>query len=137
MSTSKQWGWGRIVLAAIAAEVLPILALVAIVVIYGFLRSPDSQTPEEFAPLAGNWVGPIGGFLATLAMAYWGARRAPARPLAHGLAIGIGAAVLDVVLGFSMGGAGAAVPLFVASNAGRIAAGLLGGWLAVGKRSSF
>lgn len=85
----------------------------------GMMRAADSPTPEEFAPLAGKWVGPIGGFLATLIMARWCARRTSDRRMVHGLAIGIGTALLDVVLGYSMGGSGAIEPIFVVSNVGR------------------
>lgn len=127
--------WGRIVLAVVAAEVLPILALVAVVMVYGLARAANSPTPEEFAPIAGNWVGPIGGFLATILLAHWGARRAPSRPLAHGLAIGVGTALLDFALGISLGGGGAIGPLFLVSNGGRVATGLLGGWLVLRGKS--
>ena len=54
-------------LAVLLAETLPIPSLlVAIVFVYGFVRQKESLSPQEFAPLAGTWVGPIGGFLATL-----------------------------------------------------------------------
>jgi hypothetical protein len=51
---------------------------------------------EEFAPTAGAWIGPIGGFLATLAFAFWAARRAGERPICHGAALG----VLSVLVSF-------------------------------------
>lgn len=65
MPDGKSLNWFRIIAAALAAEVLPILALVAVVCVYAMVRKPGSMTPEEFAPAAGNWVGPIGGFIAT------------------------------------------------------------------------
>jgi hypothetical protein len=120
----------RVVVAVVLAEALPILLLVAIVVIYGIVRQKDSLSPEEFAPLAGNWVGPIGGFFATLLFAWWAARRAQKHRVVHGTVVGAGTAVLDFGLGMLLAGAGAVQPLFFISNAGRILAGVLGGWLA-------
>lgn len=130
MATGGRLNWIRIILAVIAAEVLPVLLLVLVVVVYGFTRQLESLSPEEFAPIAGNWVGPIGGFLATLLCARWVARRAPARRIAHGAAIGVGTALLDFSVGSLLEGADAIGGLFILSNAGRIVAGLLGGWLA-------
>jgi hypothetical protein len=130
MPGSARFSWGRIVLAVIAAEAAPILLLVLVVVGYGVIRPADSRSPEEFAPLAGNWVGPIGGFLATLLFAWWAARRAPQRPLAHGAAVGVGTALLDFILGLLLGGSEAIHPVFFLSNAGRVIAGIVGGLLA-------
>jgi hypothetical protein len=129
MTGGARFSWVRVIVGVIAAEALPVLALVAVVLVYSLMRNADSPTPEEFAPMAGDWVGPIGGFLATFFFARWAARRASARPVAHGLAIGVGTALLDFSLGVLLSGAGAIVPLFFISNAGRIVAGLLGGWL--------
>jgi hypothetical protein len=120
----------RIVVAVILAELLPILALVAIVFVYGAVRQPESLSPAEFAPRAGNWVGPIGGFLATLLFAWWAARRVQTQRLGHGIAVGVGTALLDLGLGLLLGGVGANPPLFFLSNGGRIVAGALGGWMA-------
>jgi hypothetical protein len=130
MASSARFRWGRIVLAVIAAEVLPILLLVLVVVVYSAIRPAGSRSPEAFAPQAGMWVGPIGGFLATLLFSWWAARRAQPRQLMHGTAVGLGTAVLDFSLGFLLGGGGAIEPVFFLSNAGRIIAGILGGWLA-------
>jgi hypothetical protein len=71
MTGRTRFKWPRIVLAVIAAEALPVLLLVLIVFAYSFTRRPGSRSPEEFAPIAGTWVGPIGGFLATLLCARW------------------------------------------------------------------
>jgi hypothetical protein len=77
MTGRARFRWGRVIGAIILAEALPILLLVAVVFVYGFLRKEGSPSPAEFAPRAGNWVGPIGGFVATLLFAWWAARRAP------------------------------------------------------------
>ena len=130
MAGRSKLNWLRIVLAVIAAEALPILLLVLVVVVYGFVRQSNSPTPEKFAPMAGNWVGPIGGFIATFLFAWWAARRTPERALAHGVAVGVGAALLDFGVGTLLGGGETIKPLFFLSNGGRILAGLLGGWFA-------
>ena len=117
----------RVVVAVVLAEMLPILLLVVIVFVYGAIRQTESLSPAEFAPLAGMWVGPIGGFLATLLFAWWAARRAPEQKVLHGTAVGVGTALLDLGLGILLGGV---QPVLFLSNGGRILAGLLGGWLA-------
>jgi hypothetical protein len=129
MSSGARFGLVRVIVGIVAAEALPVLALVIVVLMYGLARNAESPTPEEFAPVAGTWVGPIGGFLATLFIARWAARRASKRPIAHGAAIGAGTAMLDFGIGFLSVGGGAIQPLFFISNAGRILAGVLGGWL--------
>jgi hypothetical protein len=135
MAGGKGYNRYRIVSAVILAETLPILLLVAIVFIYSTIRKPDSLPPGAFAPLAGMWVGPIGGFLATLLFAWWAARHAPDRRVAHGTAVGVGTALLDLGLGILLGGRGAIHPVLFLSNSGRILAGALGGRLAT-RRSS-
>jgi hypothetical protein len=129
MSDGKRLNWVRIVAAVAAAEALPILALVAVVSFYALIRKPDSLPPDKFAPIAGNWVGPIGGFLATMLFAFWAAKRAPQVPMAHGIAVGAGTAVLDFSIALLLTGGGAISGLLFLSNGGRIVAGVLGGWL--------
>lgn len=121
--------WFRIAGAVLAAEALPIAALVGIVFVYGLIRPAGSPSPEQFAPEAGKWVGPIGGFLATLWFARRLAVRAPSRPMAHGVAVGVGTALLDILLSQLLGGSGPIEPLLFLSNGGRLCAGVLGGWL--------
>jgi hypothetical protein len=130
MPGDRGFNWMRVVVAVLLAEALPILLLVAIVFVYGAVRQKDSISPQEFAPLAGNWVGPIGGFFSTLLFAWWAARRARTQRIAHGAVVGVGTAVLDLGLGILLGGVGVIRPLFFVSNAGRVLAGVLGGWLA-------
>lgn len=123
---------GRVVAAIFVAELLPILLLVAVVTVYALVADqsqPDSLEPEAFAPIAGNWVGPIGGFLATFLLSFWAARVVPDQAMVHGVAVGIGTAVLDLGLGVLIGG-GVLSLLLVLSNCGRIVAGVLGGVLA-------
>jgi hypothetical protein len=121
--------WARIFGAAVAAEIVPILALVAIVFVYSLIRKPESPSPEQFAPAAGAWVGPIGGFLLTLWFARWAAKGASGRPISHGVAVGVCAAILDFAIALILVGGAAFTGLLFWSNGGRILAGLLGGWL--------
>jgi hypothetical protein len=128
LATVGRIHWVRVLLAVIAAEILPIIALVIVVVIYSLVRTPESPSPEAFAPQAGNWVGPIGGFLSVLLFSFLSARSASKYPFAHGLAVGLGTAALDFALGLSMGG-GSMIAILVASNCGRVLAGAFGGVL--------
>jgi hypothetical protein len=130
MASGARFHWIRVVVAVILAEMLPILLLFAIVGVYDVTRRPESLSPEEFAPRAGNWVGPIGGFLATLLFAWWAARRVPEQRFVHGTAVGLGTALVDLGLGILLVGGGAIQLLLFLSNGGRIVAGVLGGWLA-------
>src|SRR5271166_3208285 len=116
MAGGAGFNWIRVVVAVILAELIPILLLVAIVAVYGVIRQAESLSPNEFAPLAGTWVGPIGGFLATLLFAWWAARRAPKQRVVHGTAVGVGTALLDLGLGILLGGGGAIHPLLFLSN---------------------
>jgi hypothetical protein len=129
MADYTRFNWVRVFVAVVAAEALPVLALVAVVSVYSFIRPADSRSPEEFAPVAGLWVGPIGGFLATLLFAFWAAKHSPQRPIAHGAVVGLGAALLDFGIGMLLGGGGPIHPVLFLSNGGRFLAGVLGGWL--------
>jgi len=129
-SAPTKFRWLRVAIAVFSAEALPVLALVGVVVVYGFMRKENSLTPEEFAPLAGNWVGPIGGFIATFSMAWWTARTAHGLQVKHGLAVGVGTALLDLSLALAMSDGATVSILLAASNTGRIIAGILGGYWA-------
>lgn len=132
MGNQVRFLWTRVIVAIFGAELLPVLLLIGVVVVFASMidqTQPGTMRPEEFAPLAGNWVGPIGGFVATFLMSYWTARAMPERAMRHGLAVGAGTAMLDLGLGVAMGGD--ALPLlFLLSNCGRVLAGALGGAVA-------
>ncbi len=137
MTENHKFRWRRVFVAILVAELLPILLLVAIVMVYAVVSDqahPDSMTPDEFAPLAGNWVGPIGGFIATMCLSAWAARVVPKRAMSHGFAVGAGTAVLDFSLAVLLGG-GEISALLAFSNCGRILAGFLGGFVASKQRS--
>jgi hypothetical protein len=130
MAVSANFKWLRVAAAAFLAELLPLLLLFATVEVYNAFRQEDSLPPEKFAPLAGNWVGPIGGFLATFLFAWWCAGRAPNRKFLHGFVVGIGTALLDFGI-LLLTEDSVFQPIFLVSNSGRILAGIFGGWLAM------
>jgi hypothetical protein len=117
--------WGPIVLAAVAAEILGVLALVALVAAFG---PPGFEAATPFAQRLGQWIGPISGFVLCSAGGYWVARGAGDARVANGVGVGIAGAVLDLATGFALGGT---LNLLAAvSNLGRIVGGALGGGLA-------
>ncbi len=117
---------GRITLATIASELTPILLLVVVVLIYE-TRGVDPQTRQAFAERVGMWLGPIAGAIATFGFAFWAAR-STGRPLLHGTLVGVAVALLDAVLTMATGAK--FIPLFAASWAGRLLAGVAAGLLA-------
>jgi hypothetical protein len=135
MASTRAKTFFSVAIAALYAEILPIVALFVVVFVYGIFRSPESMSPPEFAPLAGAWVGPIGGFLATMFFAWRLAKHQLNRNVQMGLCVGVATAALDIVVAFLLVGSSAIQPLILLSNCGRIIAGGLGGWLAgFGKR---
>ena len=117
---------GRITLATIAGELTPILLLVVVVLVYE-TRGVDPQTRQAFADRVGMWLGPIAGAIATFGFGLWAARGTD-RPLLHGTLVGIAVALLDAVIIFASGSK--FIPLFAASWAGKILAGVVAGLLA-------
>jgi hypothetical protein len=117
---------GRIALATILGELAPILLLVVVVLIYE-TRGVDAQTRQAFAERVGMWLGPIAGAISTFGFGFLAARDAD-RPLLHGTLVGVAVALLDAVLTLATGAK--FIPLFAASWAGRILAGVAAGLLA-------
>ena len=117
---------GRITLATIVSELTPILLLVVVVLIYE-TKGVDPQTRQAFAERVGMWLGPIAGAIATFGFGFLAARRT-ARPLLHGTLVGVAVALLDAVIIFASGAT--FIPLFAASWAGKILAGVVAGLLA-------
>lgn len=116
---------GRIILAAIAAEVLAVLALVLLVMLFG---PRESAAAQAYAERLGYWVGPIAGFGSCLAGGWWVARGAASSRVLNGLVLGIVVAAIDVAILVLSGATFQLV--FAVSNIGRIIAGSTGGWLA-------
>jgi hypothetical protein len=117
--------WGRIIVGAVAVEAGAILLLVLVVALFG---PNEARAAEAYAEKAGAWVGPIGGAILSFLMAFWIARRLSDGQLAHGALLGLFVALVDVALLVAMRAPFAW--LFVASDAGKIIAGVLGGFAA-------
>ena len=117
--------WLRLIPAAIVAELVPIVGLIAIVALFG---PSDPAEAEAFATRLGPWVGPLGGALATFLLAIWVVRPLDAGHVLHGALLGLLVALLDA--GLLIAGSTEFQWLFVVSGLGRIVAGSLGGYLA-------
>jgi hypothetical protein len=116
--------WGRIAVAVVSAEILGVAILALLVTMFG---PPGFAAAVPFAERLGAWVGPISGFVLCLLGGYWVARSASSQRLQNGVAVGVCAALLDIVVGFALG-AGISM-LLVLSNIGRIVGATIGGWL--------
>ncbi len=116
---------GRIILIAILAEFLAVLTLIVIVALFG----PSEPTAAQaYAERLGYWVGPIAGFSFTLLGGWWIAKGLADSQVLNGFALGVAVAIIDVSI-IVLSGADF-LPIFVASNAGRVVAGTAGGWIA-------
>lgn len=113
------------ILGPIAAEVTAILILVLIVAIFG----PRDQTQAQaYAEKHGQWVGPLAGVVLSFLGALWVSRGLTSGHLLHGTLFGAIYAVIDAALIVA-----AQAPfawLFVASDAGKLLAGIAGGLVA-------
>ena len=122
--------WIRLIAGAIAAEVLAILILVAIVAIFG----PKNQAEAEaYAQRLGQWVGPLAGVVLSFLGALWVSRGLTSGRLLHGFLFGLVYALVDVALLVAM--QSPFVWLFVASDGGKVLAGVVGGLVAARSRA--
>jgi len=109
--------WGRIILAAVAAEVLVILALLAASAVF--------KVPGE---VAGYYVAPPASALATFLMVLWVARKLESRFILHGVLVGLVGVVLTG--GFIFGAKAEDRLMYLVSFVLRIVGGYLGGLVA-------
>ena len=116
--------YGRIIIAAIGAEVIGVLVLVILVIIFG---PSNKELTQRFAEDLGSWVGPISGFLLCMLGGYWVAYKSDT-PIMNGASMGMAGAIFDVVIAIIIGAA--FDPLIFISNAGRIIGGIIGGFIA-------
>lgn len=117
--------WLRLILGAIAAEIAAILALVCVVAIFG---PNTAEAAQAYAQKAGRWVGPWAGALFSFIGAVWVGRSVESGKLIHGVLFGFLLALVDVVLLLAM-----RAPfewVLVVSDAGKIIAGSIGGFVA-------
>jgi hypothetical protein len=116
---------GRIIIAAISAEILAVLTLVIIVALFG---PGEPEAARSFAERSGLWVGPVAGFALTMLGGWWVAKNLLDAHLLNGLVLGITAAAVDIAILVAAGSEFQAV--FAFSNIGRVLAGTIGGWIA-------
>ncbi len=121
---------GRILVAAVVAEIAAVLVLVLLVAIFG---PNDAVAAQAYAEQLGYWVGPIAGFGACVVGGWWVARGLAASHMLNGTVLGVAVAAIDVAILVASGTAFQLI--FVVSNVGRIVAGLFGGWLAARQRT--
>jgi hypothetical protein len=116
---------GRVLVAAVIAEAIPIILLVVLVALFG---PRERAAAQAYAERLGQWVGPIGGTLMCFLTARWTVRALRARQVLYGSAVGLLAAFIDVAILIASGAT--FQWLFVASNFGRLLAGTLGAFTA-------
>lgn len=116
--------WGRATVAVMLGEVIPVLVLVVMVATLG---PDDPMEAGEFARRTGTWVGPVVGAFTVLLLTRW-AGLGSGRPVLQGFLIGLAVALID--LGILAASGEEFRWLFILSNGGKVAAGILGGWLA-------
>lgn len=114
--------WVKLVAGAVACEVLAILILVLFVAIFG---PRDQAQAEAYAQKHGQWVGPLAGVVLSFLGALWMSRGLAAGRLLHGFLFGLVYAVVDAALLVAM--QAPFMWLFVASDAGKVLAGVAGG----------
>jgi len=122
---------GRILVTAIAVEVLAVLVLVVLVAL---ARPSEPAAAEAYAMRLGYWVGPIAGFALCVIGGWWVARGLATAHLVNGLALGVVAAAIDVAI--LLGSGAGFQPVFAVSNIGRLLAGGMGGLLAARSQPS-
>jgi hypothetical protein len=122
--------WIRLIAGAIAAEILAILVLVVLVAIFG----PKNQAEAEaYAQRLGQWVGPLAGVVLSFLGAIWVSRGLTSGRLLHGFLFGLIYALVDVALLVAM--QAPFMWLFVASDGGKLLAGIAGGLVAARSRT--
>jgi hypothetical protein len=120
--------WIKLIAGAIAAEMLAILILVCLVAIFG---PNDYGQAQAFAEKLGAWVGPLAGVILSFLGALWVCRGLTSGDLQHGFLFGLLYALLDAAIIVA-----AQAPfawLFVASDGGKVLAGIAGGLVAASK----
>ncbi len=122
--------WIRLIAGPIAAEMLAILILIAMVAIFG---PRDQAQAQAYAEKLGAWVGPLAGVVLSFLGALWVSRGLASGHLLHGTLFGLLYAILDAALIVAMQAPFAW--LFVASDAGKLLAGIAGGLVAASKNA--
>ena len=120
----------RVTIAAVLSELIPLLVLVIVLTIWGYLAAPGDGVAiyESFAQQAGKYTGPIIGPLATLGLSFWAARNQTNAWLLHGTLTGVLVVILDLAIYASQ--ATNSEPVFFIGLVAKLLAGILGGYLA-------
>jgi hypothetical protein len=122
--------WLKLILGSVIAEIAAILLLVSLVAIFG---PRDAETAQVYAEKLGRWVGPLAGGIFGFLGAVWLGRSLPGGEIVHGALFGLLLALVDTVLLFSM--RAHFEWIFVVSNLGKVAAGVMGGLVAAHRRN--
>jgi hypothetical protein len=117
--------WIRIITGAILAEVAAILVLICIVALFG---PKDQAQAQAYAERHGQWVGPLAGLVFSFLGALWVNRGLTSGHLLHGFLFGLVYALVDV--GLLVAAQAPFMWLFVASDGGKVLAGVAGGFIA-------
>jgi hypothetical protein len=138
VNEQKKIRWGRVIIASLLAEIVPILILFLVVAVYGLFLTP-SELPNDvrlnnFARTAGGWIGPLGGSLVTFIVSLWACRKLRSGHILHGALIGLLSMMMGVGLlliladRFSL--------IFVGSYLLRFLSAVGGGYVAQQKKSA-
>lgn len=89
--TKKSLSLPRIVLAALLAQLITWLVIMAVIIGYGYLVSPpaDSGFYQSFSARVNQIINPVVGSLATFGWAYWAARKPETTKIMHGALTGV------------------------------------------------
>lgn len=90
----------RVVIAALLAELIPIIVLMAVIITYGYIAAPE-QSPDTykvFAEKAGRVIKPLVGTLATLGMGYWAANKTEQDHLKYGIYTGLVVILIELAI---------------------------------------
>lgn len=129
MSTSPSIKWSSILFASVAAFVSGFVLIAVIIAAYAFSLgfaargTPDPAAIQQFANTVGPIWGPRLSIVITGVAALWLGRRMVARPVVHGLLIGLIVGGLPYLVTHSL----AIEPILIL--AATLLAGAIGGWL--------
>lgn len=120
----KELRWGWVVLGGFLGELATLALIMVLRLMHGYsVRAYDAQLST-----VGRTTFPVGVFASLLVFSWWVARKAPARPIAHGLLVGVVAVLVYELLTI-----GIPVPVtwsYVGVHALKLLGGVAGGWIA-------
>ena len=99
----RRLNWIRVVVAVILAEMLPILLLIAIVSVYSLIRQKESLSPKSSRRSPATGSDPSAASWRPCCLR-GGPHAALEQRFMHGMAVGVGTALLDLGLGILLGG---------------------------------